>query len=252
MARREAIATILGVIAATCLLVAVNSQAAGNEETSILTARFERETVFWRQFEIAQQMVDNKDPAVLKALQPWLTHEDRHIRGNAAYVFAALGNSQGFDVIYGILEDRSDRPLGQGIATYVRPESKEKWWLAEEIRADRYYAVHLLGELRDPRALDVLLPLLSDKDVSYKVAWALGEIKDPRAIPALMESLKDPDALVRTIAIQSLVNLHATEARANIEALVSDAAIPNAGSQVAVGQTARSALYSLSQPPPKP
>src|SRR5262245_42563737 len=168
MARREAFATILGVLAVTCLVATVNSQAAGNEETPVLIARFEREPVFWRQFEIAQQMVESKDPAVLRALQPWLTHEDRRLRGNAAYVFAALGNSQGFDVIYGILEDRSDRPSRSTIA--VNPGTSHEWLLQEQIRSDRYYAVHLLGELHDPRALDVLLPLLVDKDVNYKVA----------------------------------------------------------------------------------
>ncbi len=49
-----------------------------------------------------------------------------------------------------------------------------------QIRADRYYAVHLLGELGNNRAVDVLVPMLADAQVNYKVAWALGKIDDPQ------------------------------------------------------------------------
>ena len=210
-----------------------------------LLKRFKEETVFYLQLDIAQEIVRAGSDDALKALEAWLDHEDRHIRGNAAYVFAARGKARGFDVIYGILSDRSDRPLGQGIPFVVDNPASDRGWLAEQIRTDRYYAVHLLGELRDPRVLDVLLPLMDDSEVSYKVAWALGEIRDARAIPVLIEALKNPDALVRSIAIQSLVQLHAREARPYIEALISDTTVPNAGERVSVGDRARTALEAL-------
>jgi HEAT repeat protein len=68
----------------------------------------------------------------------------------AAFMFAALGDSRGFDVITAILNDRSDRPAGQGIP-------KGRWSLQGQIDADRYYAVHLLGELKNPSAVPVLV-----------------------------------------------------------------------------------------------
>jgi len=39
-----------------------------------------------------------------------------------------------------------------------------------QIQSDRYYAVHLLGELEDSRATPILIPLLQDTEINYKVA----------------------------------------------------------------------------------
>jgi len=136
----------------------------------------------------------------LQRLEPWLDHEDRHVRGNAAFVFAGLGEARGLESIGLMLTDRSPRPKGQGIPA-------DRFSVAGQIRADRYYAVHLLGELEDSRALDLLIPLLDDGEINYKVAWALGEIGDARATPPLMAALGNPDALVRVSAIHALVNL---------------------------------------------
>lgn len=80
-----------------------------------LVEQFKNERVFWRQFKIAQEMVELRNTRVLPELVGWLDHWDRHARGNTAYVFAGLGDVRGFEVLTGIIRDRSDRPLGQGI-----------------------------------------------------------------------------------------------------------------------------------------
>ena len=49
------------------------------------------------------------------------------------------------------------------------------------VRDDRYFAAHLLGDLKDPRAVPILIPLLRDTDVNYIVPWSLGEIGDKSA-----------------------------------------------------------------------
>ena len=46
------------------------------------------------------------------------------------------------------------------------------WTVQAQIRADRYYAAHLLGDLKDPRGVDVLIPLLNDEDVASIVPWS--------------------------------------------------------------------------------
>src|SRR5262249_6675263 len=79
-----------------------------------LLEEFKKTTVFWRQREIADQLVAVHEPAMLPELLPWLSNEDRHLRANAAYVFARYGDKRGFEVICAILLDRSDRPEGQG------------------------------------------------------------------------------------------------------------------------------------------
>jgi HEAT repeat protein len=137
-----------------------------------------------------------------------------------------------------MLTDRSARPEGQG-------GTGGRFSVAGQIRADRYYAVHLFGELKDPRAVDVLIALLDDGDINYKVAWALGEIGDARATGALIAALGNRDALVRVSAIQALVKLGATEALPKLRELLSDDAMPSAGDRMSVAETARAAIARL-------
>jgi hypothetical protein len=92
-----------------------------------------------------------------KELEPWLTHDDRHLRGNVAFVLARLGDPRGLEAIAEILADRAAREPGQGIPS-------GKWSSPAQIRADRYHAAHLFGDL-DRRGVDLLIPLLEDADV---------------------------------------------------------------------------------------
>jgi hypothetical protein len=75
-----------------------------------LLDQFQNTLVFWQQFEIAKRIVALHDPSVLLELVRWLNHEDRHLRGNAAFIFASLGDDRGFEGIRAILTDRSYRP----------------------------------------------------------------------------------------------------------------------------------------------
>jgi HEAT repeat protein len=140
-----------------------------------LLQQFETTRVFWRQFEVAKAIVATKDTGVLPKLQSWLTDDDRHLRGNAAFIYARLGDTRGFDVITAILRDYSERPEGQGIPG-------GRWSLRGQIRADRYYAAHLLGDLKDHGAVPILVPLLNDPDLNYIVPWSLGQIGDRSAV----------------------------------------------------------------------
>src|SRR5215472_12628599 len=94
------------------LLFTVVPLARGQQPSSLdqLVGQFDREAVFWRQFEVAKAIVSAHDVNVLPKLDSWLIQEDRHLRGNAAFIFARLGDPRGFDVIVAILNDRSERP----------------------------------------------------------------------------------------------------------------------------------------------
>jgi HEAT repeat protein len=210
-----------------------------------LVERFEEPQYFFQQFDVAVAIVAARDRGVLPELEEWLRNEDRHVRANAAYVFAGFGDDRGLDTLFQILDDRTDRPLGQGITDLSFNPNADGWWIPSQIKADRYYAVHVLAGLRDGRTLGALLPLLDDPDVNYKVAWALGEIGDPRAIPGLIDALRDPNAVVRAISIQSLVQLRAIEAIPYIESLLADSSVPSADIRVPISETAQVALDSL-------
>ena len=127
------------------LAVGMTMLAVGQEAKPLvaLIEQFKASKVFWQQIEIAKKIVATHDRAVLRQLLPMLLDQDRHSRGNAAYVFAGLGDDRGFETIRGILTDRSNRPMGQGI---VGMDTS----LAAQIAADRYYAFGRLEGFSSP------------------------------------------------------------------------------------------------------
>ncbi|HEX5430818.1 MAG TPA: HEAT repeat domain-containing protein, partial [Bryobacteraceae bacterium] len=202
----KATAARLGILVALFLPSLQVIHAQDRPPVSELLRQFEGETVFWRQFEVAQAIVAANDKSVLPQLESWLTHEDRRIRGNAAFIFAGLGDPRGFDVIVATLTDYSAKREVHTISSVGLP------WVQGQIRQDRYYAAHLLGDLKDPRAIPILVPLLKDPDVKDIVPWALGQIGTRAAIAPLIGTLSDPDANMRVLAIDALVELKATDA----------------------------------------
>src|SRR5262249_10161104 len=186
--------------------------------------------------------VDRHDTSVLPLLVAWLRHDDRHVRGNAAFIFGGLGDPRGFQVITDILTDRSDRTEGQGIAG---APSDGRYHPELQIAADRYYAAHLLGALRDPLAVPILVPLLKDTEVNWIVPWALGEIGDKRAVGPLLDALDDESPSMRVLAIYALETLNAREALPRLISLLDDRRKSNFGAQVSVAEAAKAAFERL-------
>jgi len=211
----------------------------GASSPAALVEQFKGEKTFWRQMDIAQEIVKRHDASVLPSLADWLRHEDRHLRGNAAFIFAGLGDPRGLQVIADILTDRSDRPEGVGGSRGGR------YNVASQIAADRYYAAHLLGDLGDPQAIPILVPLLKDGEVKSIVPWSLGQIGDKRAIAPLIDTLDDADASMRVLAIYALETLHAKEALPRLISLLDDHERAHFGSQVTVGVAAKAAIANL-------
>ena len=210
--------------------------------SAALVEQFKNEKVFWRQSVTAKEIVARRDTSVLTSLAGWLSHEDRHVRGNVAFVFAGLGDPRGFQAITDILTDRSDRPEGQGIA--IAP-SDGRYRVARQIATDRYYAAHLLGDLRDEKAVPILVALLNDPEVNSIVPWALGEIGDRRAVGPLLNALDDDSPSMRVLAIYALETLKAKEALPRLTALLDDHRKSNFGAEVSVADAARAAIAKL-------
>src|ERR1700741_4079191 len=104
-------ACLCGILMGVCPLHTVSGQTAKhpNVRTSELVEQFKTTTTFWKQFEVANQIVALHDKSVLQKLDPWLSNEDMHLRGNAAFIFASLGDDRGFQVIKAILENPSPK-----------------------------------------------------------------------------------------------------------------------------------------------
>jgi HEAT repeat protein len=87
------------------LLLGIPLLATGQQSLPVaaLIQQFKTSHVFWQQFEAGQTLVKFHDRAVLEQLEPYLKDEDRHVRGNAAFVIAAFGDDRGFQTIARIL-----------------------------------------------------------------------------------------------------------------------------------------------------
>src|SRR5688572_22290520 len=90
---------------------------------------------------------------------------------------------------------RSDIPL----ETLIQQLHNSDW----TARCD---AARLLGQSRDPRAVDALLPDLNDSDwrVRRNAAQALGAVRDTRAVGPLLQTLHDRTMTARQGAIVAL------------------------------------------------
>jgi HEAT repeat protein len=232
-------------LASVCLLSTLiyGQTAHSGESARDLVEQFKSSTVFWKQFEVAEKIVTLHDKSVLEDLEPWLSNEDMHLRGNAAFIFASLGDERGFQVINSILEDRSTKRAVSEIDSTGSPS------LRLQIRNDRYYAVHLFGDLRDSRAVPILIPLLKDRDINEGVPWSLGEIGDKSAIPPLIETLGDNSPDMRVLAIYALEKLKAKEALPQLRALLDDDEKIHFDGLGTVAEAARAAMATLGEIP---
>jgi len=232
-------------LASMCLLSTLFGQTPQypNESVSGLVEQFESTTVFWKQFEVAKKIIALQDKSVLRELEPSLNNEDMRRRGNAAFIFASLGDDRGFQVIKAIVEDRSTKRAVFEIDSAGRPSP------GRQIRADRYYAVHLFGDLRDARAVPILVPLLKDEEINEIVPWSLGEIGDKSAIPPLIETLADHSPDMRVLAIYALEKLKAKKALPQLRALLDDDERIHFDGLGSVAGAARAAIATLNEIP---
>jgi len=207
-----------------------------------LIEQFRNEKLFFRQFAVGQVIVDKHDTSVLPALTDWLQHPDRHVRGNVAFIFASLGDPRGLKAIADILADRGDRPEGQGIPGVA---GDGRYHYEAQVAADRYYAAHLLGDLKDPRGVELLVPLLDDPQTRFIVPWSLQQIGDRGAIQPLIAALDRDDPSFRVYVIYALEALHAKEAIPRLMTLVNDTRKSHLGSGVPVSEAAKAAIAAL-------
>ena len=230
---------VLIVLSAFVLVARGSAGDQKRESGAELVKKFQNSQTFFGQFDIAQKLAQLRDTTVLNQLEPYLGDVDRHVRGNAAFVFASLGNDRGFDVIRSILQDRStQRPEGQGMPG-------GNWSVDAQIAADRYYAAHLFGDLKDVRAVAILIPLLKDRQVNMIVPWSLGEIGDRAAVAPLIETLHDSDPDMRVLSIYALQQLHAKEALPELRLLTQDDANIHFDGLGTVAEAAKSAISEL-------
>ncbi len=154
------------------------------DPTAKLVQAFEKAKYGWQQLEIAQQMVKSGDRSLIPALSRHLDSDDEHLRCNAGFVLAGLGDERGLEAIISELKTKKLRPLERPRSDTGEPFLEQRYG---------YYAIHVLGKLRDKRAVPVLIEFLDKEQEHRDIEWALGEIGDQRATAALKRVLKHED-----------------------------------------------------------
>jgi len=90
----------------------------------------------------------------------------------------------------------------------------------------RGYGLRILGEIRDPLALEALQAALSEPAHRAEAAWALGTLGRREAAGALRPLVNDPEWRVRLEACRSLGLLEARAAGADLERLRKSDPVP--------------------------
>ena len=219
--------------------------------TELVTA-FRQTPVFWKQYQVAQQIVSLKEPSVLPELSGYLSDQDRHTRANAAFIFAALGDMRGLNALLVILNDQSYRPMGQAYMRFEclipQHETRCPYDPQLQIVSDRYYAATVLGDLKDPRAVPALISVLTVPSVNLGAIWALAKIDDKRAVEPLIALLARNDPTVQVTTIRALEKMDAKESIPALYRLVNDKDRSHVDDLIPVGEAARQALAQLGAP----
>jgi hypothetical protein len=137
-------------------------------------------------------------PAVKETLACVLpTKEHIYIRLEAAASLARLGDERGLAFIRDCLS-----------GDYIN---------------DQLEAVIVLGEIRSPEAVQILIDMLLNDNLHSEIragaAWALGETRDKAAIGALIQSFLAVDVTIRIEAARALAKLTDTSSQTILEAL---------------------------------
>ncbi len=179
--------------------IKVTSNPVEVEILSLLEA-FKAERVLWKQANIGRELIALGDKSAIPEVAKMLKSQECSVRCNAGWVLVGLGDERGLVAVLAELKDTSPRPTKR-----IRSDGTPD--VAGQIRQDRYYAAHVLGETGDRRAVPALIEVLKDESINYQAAIILGKLGDRRAVRPLKQMLKIPDPSQRLWAAYGLARL---------------------------------------------
>jgi len=179
------IGTIVAIVTVSCQ-AAEQTQPISEKQKNVaqLLEAFANAPYFWQQVDVAEKIIALGDKSIIPRIEKYLQTEDRRRRCNAGRILAGLGDTRGVAIILKELEDKSPRPTDLIL-------SNGKPYPEGQVRADRCYAAHVLGLVKDKKAVPALIEATRDETISYQAAISLGEIGEKSAIPALRKMARD-------------------------------------------------------------
>lgn len=156
-----------------------------------------------------------------------LKDSDNTVRREAASSLGEIGDARALDALSSALEDH-DKYVGERVVSAIgeigTPAGVEPLKKALINPFLRPYAARALGEIRDQRAVDILLTLLNDPntDVRRYAVASLGKTGGLSVVEAIMNSLKDSVPWVRASAVEALDRIGDLRALPALVAATSD------------------------------
>lgn len=158
-----------------------------------------------------------------------LHHPDRDVRSRAALRLGDMADSGAAGALVAAIAAEPDFAVCEDMTwALVRMADAAIEPLIDLLQdanqAARHQAAHVLGKMRDARAVDALIAALHDADATVirKVVFSLGQIGDTRAIPALVALLGGDSIETQALVTDALESFGAAALPALIGALADD------------------------------
>lgn len=146
----------------------------------------------------------------MSALVNALNDQDQYVKEGAAIALGKLKDRKAVEPLFQLLRSDSEsmrRTAETALGTLGECATEPLLTMLHDPDWDvRWRATHILGEIKDLRAVEALIEVLKDENkyVIEGAITALGEIKDKRAVEPLTEALKDGNKYVREEATNAL------------------------------------------------
>ena len=175
--------------------------------------------------EAAQALADIGDPKTLDSLLTALDDDYWSVRAHLGFGLAKIGGTKAIEGLIILFNDpmmevqseavKAAASMGNSIVPSLLPCLKDERWRVREQTAK------VLGEIKDPQAVQGLIIACRDRDGAVKsaAAEALGKIGDPKGIPALIKLFKDTSKIARETAGTALTYIGTASVDALLQSL---------------------------------
>jgi HEAT repeat protein len=141
------------------------------------------------------------------------TANDSYLKGTIIWTLSTINTPQSIDLLIIALEDKDQKLRENAVKSlYYLDEITvlRSLIVARKEHSNAQYALKkVLNYLKNPKAVELLIPLLKDKnnDILSKVVQALGRLGEPKAVDSLIPLLKNDNAWVRIHVVNALSKL---------------------------------------------
>jgi HEAT repeat protein len=180
----------------------------------------------WTRARALRVLGELKIPTSVPTLLSALGDRDPDVRNVAARSLGRMKLQAAEEALVGLLGKHDQAVSSRIAAICIEMGPRTAPLLIRSLRDGnaraRFWAVRILGEVRDPRATRALCDALLDKDAEVRSAsaWALGALADRATVSLVLPLLRDPVWYVRAHAAEALGRIgDETAVEALVEAL---------------------------------